>query len=275
MNLAKISVSGVVSLVVSISAFASYPVVVTKITDPQHTVNIVKTATETAATAARTAQVVQQAQTLVAFAGDPKAAVRNLSDLERINQSVKRIVGPEAGADSLLESGRNIMQANSEFTRARREIEVLGQRRNSAPSLYEALDAAEALSQGVKEQLRRQQDARKTSAEELEKAQQGLKNAATESEKQAAAAQMQAIAAQQAIMNGQVQQQALEIQIQQAEQARREKEARIRAEAEFNARAAAAREQQDTRKAQDTTAGRETFKPVDARPPEFDWEAIR
>lgn len=257
------------------AARASYPVVVTAITDPKHTANILKTATETAATAARTAQVVQQAQTLVAFAGDPKVAVRNLSDLERINQSVKRIVGPEAGADALLESGRNIMQANSEMARARREIEVLGQKRNTSPSLYEALDAAEALSQGVKEQLRRQQDARKNSADELAKAQQGLKSATTESEKQAAAAQMQAIAAQQAIMSGQLQQQSLELQIQQSEQARREKEARIRAEAEFNARAESTREQQDARRTQDTAAARDAFRTVDARPPEFDWDAIR
>lgn len=275
MNSAKVILSGLVSLAVSATAFAAYPVVVTKIVDPQHTVNLIKTATETAATAARTAQVVQQTKTLIDFAGDPKAAVKNLSDLERLNQSMKSIVGPDAGIDALLENGRALVQLNSEAMRARRQIEVAGEKRDSSPSLYEALDAADALSRSVKEQVRKQQETRKTSADELAKAQQGLRNAKTESETQAAAAQMQAIAAQQAIMNGQLQQQALELQMQQAEQARLEKEASIRATAEFDAQADSARKAKEAMVAADSAANREAFSVVQGQALNFDWDAVR
>lgn len=275
MNSVKIILSGLVSFAVSSTAFAVYPVMVTKIVDPQHIANIIKTATETAATAARTAQVVQQTQTLVAFAGDPSAAVKNLSDLERINQSMKSLVGQDAGLDALLEDGRALVQLNAEAMRARRQIEVAGETRDSSPSLYEALDTAEALSRAVKEQVRRQQETRKNSADELAKAQQGLRNAKTDSETQAAAAQMQAIAAQQAILNGQLQQQTLELQIQKAEQERLEKEATIRATAEFDAKAEAARQAKEAMVAADSQANREAFSVVQGQALNFDWDAVR
>jgi hypothetical protein len=209
--------------------------------DPVHTANMAKTAAETAATAARAAQMVQQAQTLVAYAGDPKAAIKNLSDLERLNNSVKRLTGVDSGVGSMVESGRNLQRANQELTNARRSIEVMGQKRTSDPSLFEALDAAEALAAGVKQEIKIQQAARQESAEKLADAQKKLSGATTEAEIQAASAQIQALAAQQIIANGQLQQQALQMQIEKESAARAAEEKAIVEQAQRDATAQAAR----------------------------------
>lgn len=159
-------------------------------------------------------EMVRQANTIVRFAGDPKAAVRNLGDLARISDSLANIIGVENGTTSGLREfsataragqqlNNSINQLQTAFVGLEREITVFGQKRSNSPDLYQALYAAERIAAAAREQIRKETEARKRIDDEMRTTYEQLRNASTESEKQALAAKISALEARHGVMTAQ------------------------------------------------------------------------
>lgn len=176
-------------------------------------------------------QMVRQANTLVKFAGDPKGAVRSLSDLARISDSLGQILGPENGtADGLRQlsaqfragdqMANEMDRLDNAFAGLSREINSFGQSKGASPDLYQALYAAESLARTAREQIKKGAEARKQIDEELRRAHEQLRNATTESEKQAAAAQIAALEARHNVMTAQQQAMLADLELEERSKAR-------------------------------------------------------
>lgn len=143
-------------------------------------------------------RVAKAAKTLQDFAGDPKLAVRNLSEVSGIITSLGRTFGEEETADAWAADvraadsfSRSLDSLNSSASELGSTFTAGGKTYNRSPSLYQAVFALENATDGTRRIIAAN---RKTEEEILKKAEQAgqrLANAQTESEKQAAAADLQ------------------------------------------------------------------------------------
>lgn len=271
--------------IATIPVYAGWPVTVLANTDPGEILHRATEIAKLAATVEQATQMVRQAETLVEFAGDPKAAVQNIGDLQKITKSLDRIVGTDGGFDALKQASATLgavgqvvdstQQAIDAANKLERQVEVFGQKRDGNTDLFAALDAAERLSRTVRSELGKQNEHRRDAAKELADAHTKLKDAKSESEKQAAAAQIAAIQAQAQMVTGQ--QQALFYEYQ-MEKDDKEREARVAALAreeqrQAQAKALAAAQQTQVSKGQERLNGMNTK--VEGDPFTFDYSQVR
>jgi hypothetical protein len=279
------SLSWLVMSLATIPVFAGYPVTVIGNVDPGELIHRATEIAKLAATVQQATEMVRQAETLVEFAGDPKAAVQNIGDLQRITKSLDRIVGPSGGFDALKQASSTIgaagqvmdatQQAMEQTKRLQRQVEVFGQKRDGNVDLFRSLDAAERLSRTVRSELGKQNEHRRDAAKELADAHKKLKDAKSESEKQAAAAQIAAIQAQDQMVTGQQQALFYEYQIEKDD---KERQARVAALAREEQRQAQAKALATAQQAQ-VSKGQQRQNAMNAKvegdPFTFDYSQVR
>jgi hypothetical protein len=177
-------------------ALGAFTVNVNSITDPSHILHQIKSYTEMVATVKQVTETARQAQTMVKFLGNPGDAVKSLADLRAINDTLGRIVGDDYGAfedmGNML-SDIDAIQRNSRY--AADMVVSYGKEYHGNVSLYQALWAAEQLSDTVKATYKQHNKARRDLEKELVAAQNKLQNASTEAEREAASAQIALIRA--------------------------------------------------------------------------------
>jgi hypothetical protein len=239
-----------------VASFAIIPVTVDGVIDPGTILFHLSEVANTGASLAQCEQMVQQgiqayqlATQMKSFAGDPRISVSMMVDLNVPNQSIFDSIGGASGNGGLNmlssnyakgPSGVNIKlrlvgtDANSisaddqAIMESRQYLSADGSATVTAPAaLFTALDSAEAVARGIKTALVAQNTARAQSAQAYINVNANLASAQDESQKQAAAAQLAAITAQQTILNGQTQQQALEYQMQNDKDKRTEANANL------------------------------------------------
>jgi hypothetical protein len=228
----------ILALFAPAAAFAVIPVTVDAIVDPNFLLSQAAQVANMAGTLAQAEQIVGQGvqmyelgQQMKNFAGDPKIAVSGLVDLRSINTYVNNSIGNGdlnalASTFAQAQGGVNIRlnlvagdpgsvaNDNAAMISARIVIGPDGRVSESPAELYTSLDSAEAIARSIKFALIAQNNARAQAGQALIQVNLKLGSAQNESQKQAAAAQLAAIQAQQTLLNGQTQQQALEYQLQ-------------------------------------------------------------
>ncbi|AHF95005.1 hypothetical protein OPIT5_00280 (plasmid) [Opitutaceae bacterium TAV5] len=260
--------------------------VVTKVADPMILADTAKTAASTAATLSRATEMVRNAQTLLDFAGNPKVAIKSISDLKRISQSIDRILGNDASysgvkgevyktmddADYAVKAWERVW---TESQRLQRQIDSYGKTYRGNVDLYRALDAAEGISRGVRTEIKKQNEARAEAAKELAAAHKALLDAQTESEKQAAAAQIAAVQAQTEAIAAQQQALIIEHQMEKADEERKARESAVVRYAQRQADAANL-EKAARKSAEEASAKTETWnQKVQGDPFGVDYSRIR
>jgi hypothetical protein len=188
MKTMKLSVYIIFTLTTS-SLMLGMPTVITAITDPMFRVEQVEKLAKLTMQVQQAVQLVQQGKTILDYAGDPKAAVRSMSDLLYISQSLERIMGPEAAnaidmknLQGLLRDGISLEQsANSMMNQG--DVAAYGIRRKSTPSLYEALWAAEQMANTVRTEYHKHEDIQRQIHNQMKDAYARMRVASTDRER--------------------------------------------------------------------------------------------
>ena len=168
---------------------AAFSVNVNSITDPNHIMSMAKQVANTLEQVRQGVEMINHAKTVLAYAGDPKAAVKSISDLANITAALDRILGPEVSESLKMGDIVDTMRASANLENSLRSLmsqtEVLayGQRRQSTPTLYEALWAAEQMAGTVRNELNKHQQLTRDINTQMADAYRRLRLATTESER--------------------------------------------------------------------------------------------
>ena len=144
-------------------------------------------------------KMVQAANTVVSYAGNPADAIKNIGDLARISQLTAEIIGPGQTATELINVSQTLNIANQADQTARQnmvllkglqnDISVFGSPQSRQTDLYGTLYAMKTISQGVRDNREKVTNAINAIDKALNDNADKLKNAATENDRAAVMAE--------------------------------------------------------------------------------------
>lgn len=184
-----------VAALVSASQGYSFGGAVTILANPADAAKWAKQAQDMQTQIMEARRMVQAANTVVSYAGNPKDAIKNIGDLARIAKITSEIIGPGQTATELVNVSQTLEIANRADQTARQnmvqlkglqnDISVFGKPQSRQTDLYRTLYAMKTISQGVRDNREKVSNAINAIDKALNDNADKLKSAATENDRAA------------------------------------------------------------------------------------------